>query len=635
MANRLLTAWVGYWEPEPDESWWRWAEHSVTLTKYTPNPGPYSTSITPFAREWIECFRDPRIRETTLVTGSQVSKTQSCLIGLAATVAFRPIDCIWADPSREDAKSMSETRWHDIVEHSPLVDLKPEDSDRFKKLEQQFKRCTLTWVGAGSEAKLKSRPVGLLVLNEVEAWDAPTGHTHPAEEAEQRVKAYDGSKIVRNSTPKFAQGYIWQKFLQGDQRKYFVPCPHCGASITLEWKQVKWSDTARVNGIWDFAAAAASTYYECQECKGRILDHHKPVMLEAGQWRPTNAGADQSFRSYHLSSLYSPWRSTGFGVLACQFLKAKESLLGLQGFINGVLAEPWEQQQYVDPIAFPEGQYSIADVSADERSVGITADVQVDHFWAVVRGHGDGMFSRLHFAGRVESFDDLAALHRQYAVAPNFAGMDCGYDRNGDVYKFAAAHQWFALRGDDPREGFYRHILPDGSRMRRIYSPQERIDAHIGTAQHGFALRVFFAKSITDDILQQLLLRVRGDWQQPQDAPKVWLEQINARRKLPKRNPLTGDIRYEWVEVVNKWDHLRDAECMQVVLAAMRGMLREIEPGGGEQKAVAAVVVADGGTEAPAVAAAMESAEHLVGSPGRIRPAFVGRGMRRGFVKGW
>src|SRR5690606_18980970 len=97
----------------------------------------------------------------------------------------------------------------------------------------------------------------------------------------------------------------------------------------------------------------------------------------------------------------------------------------------------------------------------------------------------------------------------------------------------------------------------------------------------GFCLRVFFAKDVTDDILQQLLLRIRGEWETPRDAPKVWLEQINARRKLPKKNPLTGDITLEWSEVVRKWDHLRDAECMQVVLAAMKGFLREFEPAAG------------------------------------------------------
>ena len=53
--------------------------------------------------------------------------------------------------------------------------------------------------------------------------------------------------------------------------------------------------------------------------------------------------ADQSHampghRSYHLSSLYSPWRLTSFGALAVQFLEAKDSLLGLQGFVNGVLS---------------------------------------------------------------------------------------------------------------------------------------------------------------------------------------------------------------------------------------------------------------------------------------------------------
>lgn len=57
-----------------------------------------------------------------------------------------------------------------------------------------------------------------------------------------------------------------------------------------------------------------------------------------------NPGALPGVRSYHLSSLYSPDRKCTWGHLAVSFIEAKQSMGGLQGFINGNLAEPWEQQ---------------------------------------------------------------------------------------------------------------------------------------------------------------------------------------------------------------------------------------------------------------------------------------------------
>lgn len=583
----MLDGWAVRWRPLPDETAHAWAERTASLTQYTENKGPYSTSLTPFVREWLECYRDPSVREVTKVTGSQVAKTQTDLVGLSWWVKHRRIEALWVTDTGDNARSISETRWDDLVEHNDEIRaLKPIDPDRYKKTEQQFTGCTVFWAGSNSPGKLASKPVGLIVLDETEKYPmAPQQEAPSADLAEQRVKSYSSAKKIRSSTPKLESGYIWQKYQKGDMRRYFVPCPHCRGMITLEWGGdkpygVKWDQAAKENGVWNLAKVMSTGHYICQKCGGRIEDSHKTAMLRGGEWRPTNPNAMPGHRSYHISSLYSPWRSTGFGALAAQFCEAKDSLLGLQGFINGVLAEPWTNQAFVDPISMPEGTYSITEIVKECDTLALSADVQLDHFWAVVRGHGAGLKSRLHFAEKVQSFADLEALHRKYGIARNMAGIDCGYDRNGDVYKFAAKHQWYALRGDAPREGFYRHMLEGGVSVRRIYSPAERIDAFLGTAGKGFCLRVFFAKDITDDILQQLLLRVAGNWEPPRDAPQVWLEQINARRKLPKKDPLTGDVSVEWCEVVRKWDHLRDAECMQVVLAAMRGFLRDIEPGG-------------------------------------------------------
>lgn len=252
------------------------------------------------------------------------------------------------------------------------------------------------------------------------------------------------------------------------------------------------------------------------------------------------------------------------------------------------------------------------------------------------------MKSRMHWAGRVESFDDIEALHRRFGLTANTWGLDCAYDRNGDVYKACARNHWFALRGDSPREGFYRHTLGDGSKMRRIYSVPERIDAYSGiTRPQGvtatFCLRVFFSKDVVDDLLQSLLLRVRGDWQTPTNVPREWLEQINARRKIAKRNPLTGDTKWEWVEVVKHWDHLRDAECMQLVIAAMRGWLREIEPGQvpAVPPAVPLGTMPDEKAVADAVAAAQQAVELVTPQTRQpfARPVF-GR-PRAGFARRW
>ena len=87
---------------------------------------------------------------------------------------------------------------------------------------------------------------------------------------------------------------IFRYWKEGDQRYYFVPCPHCNHHQTLVIERLKWP----VN-------SPSEAYYECEKCKKNIPEKYKTFMLEKGEWRPTNK-CDPSIRSYHLNSLYSP-----------------------------------------------------------------------------------------------------------------------------------------------------------------------------------------------------------------------------------------------------------------------------------------------------------------------------------------
>jgi len=306
---------------------WQWAEDEIVLTRrQTETPGPYSTLLTPYIREPLNCFADPRVTDLALCFGSQTSKTTAMMIGAAWRMVNNPVPTIWVMPSEHLARSFSENRWQPMVDDcDKLRALKPSNVHRFKTLEQQFRDCTLTFIGSNSPANLASRPAGLLVMDETDKFATPNEREAGAVSlAENRTKAYTNALRVKSSTPTTPEGEIWQAFQQGDQRFFFLPCPHCGAMQRLVWQQVKWDTKARAeDGAWNEDAVRASAYYECEACKGQIRDGHKTRMLRAGEWRPTNPNAAQGRRSYHLNSLYAPWRSCGFGELAVVFCARK------------------------------------------------------------------------------------------------------------------------------------------------------------------------------------------------------------------------------------------------------------------------------------------------------------------------
>jgi len=326
---------------------WQWAEDEIVLSRrQTETPGPYSTLLTPYVREPLACFSDPRVTDLSMCFGTQTSKTTIVMIGAAWRMTNNPFPTLWVMPTENMARSFSENRWQPMVDDcSPLAALKPHNANRYKTLEQQFKDATLTFVGSNSPSNLASRPAGLLIMDETDKFaEATEKESSAVALAENRTKSYTNALRVKTSTPTSPGGEIWDSFMAGDQRYYFVPCPHCGEKQKLEFTQVKWNQEAKVGTKWDEDAVRLSAYYECVACKGQIHDGHKTRMLREGEWRPANPAASSNRRSYHLNSLYAPWRSCGFGELAIKFLRDKGSSATLQDFTNSTLALPWEER---------------------------------------------------------------------------------------------------------------------------------------------------------------------------------------------------------------------------------------------------------------------------------------------------
>jgi phage terminase large subunit GpA-like protein len=122
-------------------------------------------------------------------------------------------------------------------------------------------------------------------------------------------------------------------YLSGDQREFYVPCPHCNEFQTLKWANVKWPD-----GQPEQAA------YLCEVCE-QLIDHdEKQDMLSKGRWI---AGAEtKHIASFKISELYSPF--TTWADMAEDFLKAKKHKDTLRVFVNTRLGETWRDEETIE-----------------------------------------------------------------------------------------------------------------------------------------------------------------------------------------------------------------------------------------------------------------------------------------------
>lgn len=336
-----------FWRADPDCPVWLWAERNIILSpmESADMAGPFSSAVTPFIREPLECFRDDSVHDLTLLFATQVCKTLMIMLGVAWWLDNHAGRCIWVMDTESNARSFSETRWQPLLRDcqslAAQIGMNKED---FKKLQQRVGQSLIHFVGSNSPGNLASRPGDLAVMDEVDKFAVTTEREANAVDlVEQRTKSRANTMVVKTSSPTTEYGLIWLSFLSGDQRQYLVACPHCKNFILLGFDHVRWDREAKIYGKWNYEQVRNTARYYCQHCGGTIHDGMKTAMLRSGKWEPTNPHAAPGVRSYQLTSLYSPWAKTTFGNLAVEFLKHK-ARFDMKGWDNGYMAVPSKEQ---------------------------------------------------------------------------------------------------------------------------------------------------------------------------------------------------------------------------------------------------------------------------------------------------
>ncbi|MCA8882063.1 MAG: phage terminase large subunit family protein, partial [Rhodobacteraceae bacterium] len=192
----------------------------------------------------------------------------------------------------------------------------------------------LTIVGANAPSGLASRPIRLLLCDEVDRYPFSAGaEGDPVNLARKRTVTFWNRKIVLVSTPtNKGTSRIEAAYQESDQRRFWVPCPDCGAEQVLTWTQVRWSKGPEGDHRPETAR------YHCAECDAAWRDETRWAAVSKGHWV-----AEQPFAGvvgFHLNEIYSPWVRLEAMVRA--FLSARSG--GdetMKTFVNTSLGETW------------------------------------------------------------------------------------------------------------------------------------------------------------------------------------------------------------------------------------------------------------------------------------------------------
>ena len=376
--------------PDPLLTISEWADRYRRLSgKASAEPGPWRTARTPYLREIMDCLSpSSHIERVVFMKGSQIGGTECGNNWIGYVIHKAPGPMLVVQPTVDLAKRNSRQRIDPLIEESKVLRQlvkSPRSRDSGNTvMSKQFPGGVLVATGANSAVGLRSMAVRYLFLDEVDAYPGDVdGEGDPVNLAYVRTRTYSRRKIFLCSTPLITgRSRIEAAYLESDQRRYWVPCPHCGEFQVLKFERLRWPKGEPQN-----------VSYSCVGCQQPIFNHHKNWMLEHGEWKPEAEG-DGRTRGYHLSSLYSPVGWYGWNRVADDWEKAQQNNERLQSFVNTVLGESWtergEAPDHEKLMSRREDSYLLGQVPPGVLFLTTGVDVQATWLEGYVYGWGRG-----------------------------------------------------------------------------------------------------------------------------------------------------------------------------------------------------------------------------------------------------
>lgn len=342
-ARSLIAEGFSALRPPPRRKLSEWADEYYYLSaESAAEPGRWTTL--PYQRAWMDAFTDPRIEQISIIKSARVGFTKVLNAVIGYHVDHDPCSILLVQPTEDDAKGYSKEEIAPMLRDCPAIGQKflTTRNKVDSMLHKRFRGGILQLAGARSPGNFRRVSRRVVLGDEVDGYPISAGNEgDPIALAKRRAEHFWNRKYGWGSTPTIAGvSRIEQLFFEGDQRRYYVPCPSCGFMQVLQFPNLRWDD--------------GPAHFKCIECHARIEHEQKRAIVEAGEWRPgphpqcPNDPPPAPFHghaSFHIWAAYSFSPNATWAQLASEFLAAHRAGSDqLKTFVNTVLGETWKDR---------------------------------------------------------------------------------------------------------------------------------------------------------------------------------------------------------------------------------------------------------------------------------------------------
>jgi len=317
-----------------------WADEFRMLpAESSAEAGRWRTSRTEYMRGIMDAVLNPNIENVIIMSSSQVGKTELILNIIGYFVHYDPCPILVVQPTEAMAKTFSRDRLTPMIRDtkvlSDIFSMSKTRSSANTILQKSFLGGALSMIGANSPAQMASRPIRVLLMDEVDRYEVTKEGSAP-ELTKRRTATFSNRKIIMVSTPNISGSSAIEKgYLSGTQSVYEIQCYHCNKWFDMQWEYMVWE---KKDGEHNPKTAAM----ECPHCHKKNEQKYKAKQVANGEWKETAKPDNNNIVSFKIGSWLSPYVT--YADIVEDFLSSKKKGdSSLRVHVNTFHGEPWEE----------------------------------------------------------------------------------------------------------------------------------------------------------------------------------------------------------------------------------------------------------------------------------------------------
>lgn len=449
-------------KPPADISISEWADRYRKLSpESSALPGQWHTIS--YQKEIMDSINNLSVEKTVVMSSAQIGKTDAFILNaIAYYMVHEPSPIMVMQPTLTMGETFSKDRLGPMLRDTPALKGVVDEGKRSGStiLHKVFPGGHITIVGSNSPQSLASRPIRILLADEIDRYPVTAGKEgDPLALAAKRQTTYWNRREINISTPTIANlSRIELEYKHSSKGEWNVPCPSCGEYQPLVWDNVKYDDEN-----------LGKIEYVCQSCGAIHSEYEWKELFNDGKY--IHEFPDCKIKGFHLNSLASPF--VEWHDIVEKYIKAKEEEKKgncelIKTFVNTEQGLPYEEPGEVIEYANLLERCEEYEAEVPTEVICLTAgiDTQDDRFEVEVVGWGEEKeswgikYARIYGdLEREEIWNELDIFLSQSFMKADgtklniiCACIDSGGHFTNEVYKFCktkVSRRIFAIKGSN------------------------------------------------------------------------------------------------------------------------------------------------------------------------------------------